>query len=117
MIVNEEKSSLRLEKLPKEVFRTVCVTLDMPLKGVGNWRHVGASLGFKEQEIQCFRDEMLTPEGSPCMVMLEALIAKSPLFTVAELVRILQARNIQRFDVIVILEPYLYEPILENSLA
>ncbi|XP_022799466.1 uncharacterized protein LOC111337439 [Stylophora pistillata] len=111
VIINEEKASLYLEKLPKEVFHTVCMTLDRPLKGKGNWRHVGASLGFSEEEIQRFRDEILTPEGSPSMVMLGALIARQPLFTVAELVQILQARNVKRFDVVEILEPYLYEPI------
>lgn len=111
VIINEEKAPLCLEKLSKEVFHTVCMTLDRPLKGKGNWRHVGASLGFSEEEIQRFREEMLTPEGSPCIVMLGALIARQPLFTVAELVQILQARNVMRFDVVEILEPYLYEPI------
>ena len=86
----------------------MCVKLDVPLKGVGNWRHVGTNLGFTEEQIQVFRNEMLTPDGSPCTVMLEALKAKSPNITVAEFVEILQMRKIERFDVVDVLEPYVY---------
>ena len=93
------------------MLRAVCVKLDMPLKGVGNWRHVGASLGFTEEQIQVFRNEMLTPDGSPCTVMLEALKTKLPNLTVAEFVQILQTRKIQRFDVVDVLEPYVYDQI------
>lgn len=93
----------------------MCMKLDMLLKGVGNWRHVGANLGFKEEEIQVFRNEMLTPDGSPCTVMLEALKAKSPNLTVAEFVHILQTRKIQRFDVVDVLEPYVYDPIPNST--
>ena len=80
----------------------------MPLKGVGNWRHVATSLGFTEEEIQIFRNEMLTSDGSPCTVLLEALMVRSPQFTVAEFVQILQARKIQRFDAVEVLEPHLH---------
>ena len=93
----------------------MCVKLDMLLKGVGNWRHVGANLGFTEEQIQLFRNEMLTPDGSPCTVMLEALKAKSPNLTVADFVQILQLRKIQRFDVVDVLEPYVYDPIPNST--
>ena len=95
----------------------MCMKLDMLLKGVGNWRHVGAKLGFTEEQIQVFRNEMSTPDGSPCTVMLEALKAKSPNLTVAEFVRILQTRKIQRFDVVDVLEPYVYDPIPNSTAA
>ena len=88
--------------------------LDMPLKGVGNWRHVAANLGFTEEQIQVFRNEMLTPDGSPCTVMLEALKTRAPNLTVAEFVQILQTRKIQRFDVVDVLEPYVYD-LIPNS--
>ena len=94
----------------------MCMKLDMILKGVGNWRHVGANLGFTEEQIQVFRNEMLTPDGSPCSVMLEALKAKSPNLTVAEFVQILQTRKIQRFDVVDVLEAYVYD-LVPNSTA
>jgi len=58
---------------------------------------------------------MSTPDGSPCTVMLEALKAKSPNLTVAEFVRILQTRKIQRFDVVDVLEPYVYDPIPNST--
>ena len=115
LIPSQEQSSPCLDKLPEEVLRTVCTKLDMPLKGVGNWRHVGTSLGFTEEQIQLFRNEMLAPEGSPCTVMLEALKVKSPQFTVAEFVQILQMRKIQRFDVVDVLEPYLYDPVPNSN--
>ena len=85
--------------------------LDLPLKGVGNWRHVAEKLGFTQQQIENFRGELLTPDGSPCTVMIEALTAKLPEITVAEFVQILQFRKIQRFDVVDILEPYIYDTI------
>ena len=47
--------------------------------------------------------------------MLHALQQKQPKFTVAEFVRILQTRKIQRFDVVNILEPYVYELISSFS--
>ena len=47
--------------------------------------------------------------------MLQALQQKQPKFTVAEFVRILQTRKIQRFDVVNILEPYVYELISSFS--
>jgi len=90
--------------------------LDTIIKGFGNWRHVGADLGFTEEQIQVFRDEMLTPDGSPCTVMLKALKARSPNLTVAEFVQILQTRKIQRFDVVDVLEPYVYD-LAPNSTA
>ena len=93
----------------------MCMKLDMPLKGVGNWRHVGANLGFTEEQIQVFRNEMLTPDGSSCAVMLDALKAKSPNLTVTEFVQILQTRKIQRFDVVDVLEPYVYDPIPNST--
>ena len=93
----------------------MCMKLDLPLKGVGNWRHVGAKLGFTEEQIQVFRNEMLTPDGSPCTVMLKALKARSPNLTVAEFVQILQMRKIQRFDVVDVLEPYVYDPIPKSN--
>ena len=83
--------------------------LDLSLRGVGNWRHVAANLGFTDKEIEVFREEMLIPDGSPCTVMLQALQTKSPKVTVAEFVQILQMRKIQRFDVVDILEPFVYE--------
>lgn len=89
----------------------MCMKLDMPLKGVGNWRHVAADLGFPEEQIQVFRNEMLTPDGSPCTVMLYALKTRSPNLTVVEFVQILQTRKIKRFDVVDVLEPYVYDPI------
>ena len=76
---------------------------------MGNWRHVAVHLGFTEKEIDDFRAELLTPDGSPSTVMLHSLQEKQPKFTVAEFVRILQTRKIQRFDVVNILEPYVYE--------
>ena len=82
---------------------------------MGTWRHVGEKLGFTHQEIEIFREELLTPDGSPCTVMLQTLLAKSPEFTVAEFVNILQIRKIQRFDVVVILEPYVYELFPEDE--
>ena len=88
--------------------------LDQPLRGVGNWRHVAANLGFTDQEVDIFREEMLTPDGSPCTVMLKALQIKRPKLTVAEFVQILQTRKIQRFDVVDVLEPYVYE-LISNS--
>ena len=93
----------------------MCMKLDMPLKGVGSWRHVAANLGFAEEQIQVFRNEMLTPDGSPCTVMLEALKTRSPNLTVAEFVNILQTRKIQRFDVVDVLEPYVYDPIPNSN--
>ena len=95
----------------------MCMKLDMLLKGVGNWRHVAANLGFTEEQIQVFRNEMLTPDGSPCTVMLEALKTRSPNLTVAEFVNILQTRKIQRFDVVDVLEPYVYDPIPDSNIA
>ena len=83
--------------------------LDLSYRGVGSWRHVAANLGFTDKEIEVFREEMLTPDGSPCTVMLQALKAKSPKLTVAEFVQILQIRKIQRFDVVDVLEPYVYD--------
>ena len=47
--------------------------------------------------------------------MLEALKAKSPNLTVAEFVHILQTRKIQRFDVVDVLEPYVYDPIPNST--
>ena len=47
--------------------------------------------------------------------MLHALQEKQPKFSVAEFVRILQTRKIQRFDVVDILEPYVYELISSFS--
>lgn len=108
LIVNPDKPSPCLKDLPKEVLEALCVKLDMPLKGVGNWRHVATCLDFTEEQIQRFRNEMLTPDGSPCTVMLEKLVTKSPQFTVAEFVRILQTRKIQRFDAVEVLEPHLH---------
>ena len=89
--------------------------LDLSCRGVGNWRHVAAHLGFTENEIDDFRAELLTPDGSPYTVMLHALQEKQPKVTVAEFVRILQTRKIQRFDVVNILEPYVYEQISSFS--
>ena len=97
------------------MLNAVCVKLDQSLKGMGNWRHVGEKLGFTHQEIEVFREEFLTPDGSPSTVMLQALQAKSPEFTVAEFVNILQIRKIQRFDIVDILEPYVYELFRENE--
>lgn len=108
LIINQDKPSPCLKDLPKEAIKALCEKLDMPLKGVGNWRHVATSLGFTEEEIQIFRNEMLTSDGSPCTVLLEALMVKSPQFTVAEFVQILQARKIQRFDAVEVLEPHLH---------
>lgn len=108
LIVNPDKPSPCLKDLPKEVLEALCVKLDKPLKGVGNWRHVATCLDFTEEQIQRFRNEMLTPDGSPCTVMLEALVTKSPQFTVAEFVHILQTRKIQRFDAVEVLEPHLH---------
>lgn len=108
LIVNPDKPSPCLKDLPKEVLEALCVKLDKPLKGVGNWRHVATCLDFTEEQIQRFWNEMLTPDGSPCTVMLEALVTKSPQFTVAEFVRILQTRKIQRFDAVEVLEPHLH---------
>ena len=93
----------------------MCMKLDMLLKGVGNWRHVAERLGFTDEQIQVFRHEMLIPDGSPCTVMLEALMTKSPNLTVVEFVQILQSRKIQRFDVVDVLEPYVYDPILNGN--
>ena len=115
LITNDDKPSLCLHELPKEVLHAVCMKLNQSLKGIGNWRHVGEKLGFTHQEIEVFREEFLTPDGSPCTVMLQALQAKSPKLTVAEFVNILQIRKIQRFDVVDILEPYVYELIPENK--
>ena len=95
----------------------MCMKLDMLLKGVGNWRHVAANLGFTEEQIQVFRNEMLTPDGSPSTVMLEALKTRSPNLTVVEFVQILQTRKIQRFDVVDVLEPYVYDPIPNSNVA
>ena len=89
--------------------------LDLSCRGVGNWRHVAVHLGFTEKEIDDFRAELSTADGSPCTVMLHALQEKQPKFTVAEFVRILQTRKIQRFDVVNILEPYVYELISSFS--
>lgn len=95
----------------------MCMKLDMPLKGVGNWQHVAANLGFTEDQIQVFRNEMLTPDGSPCTVMMEALKTRSPNLTVVEFVQILQTRKIKRFDVVDVLEPYVYDPITNSNVA
>ncbi|XP_078370063.1 uncharacterized protein LOC144653833 [Oculina patagonica] len=111
LITDQERSSPCLHDLPEEVLHAVCMKLDMPLKGVGNWRHVAADLGFPEEQIQVFRNEMLTPDGSPCTVMLYALKTRSPNLTVVEFVQILQTRKIKRFDVVDVLEPYVYDPI------
>ncbi|PFX19993.1 uncharacterized protein LOC111337445 isoform X2 [Stylophora pistillata] len=108
LIINQDKPSPCLKDLPEEVLQALSEKLDMFLKGVGNWRHVATCLGFTEEEIQIFRNEMLTSDGSPCTVMLEALMEKSPQFTVAEFVHILQERKIQRFDAVEVLEPHLY---------
>ena len=89
--------------------------LDLSCRGVGNWRHVAAHLGFTEKEIDDFRAELLTPDGSPCTVMLNVLQAKQQNFTVAQFVHILQTRKIKRFDVVNILEPYVYEHISSFS--
>ena len=89
--------------------------LDLSLKGVGNWRHVAEKLGFTQQEIEIFRGELLSPDGSPCTVMLQALHAKLPEITVAEFVQILQSQKIERFDVVNILEPYIYDTIPDDS--
>ena len=115
LITNQGKSSPCLQELPEEVLHALCMKLDMPLKGVGNWRHVGANLGFTEEQIQVFRNEMLTPDGSPCTVLLDALKVKSPNLTVAEFVQILQTRKIKRFDVVDVLEPYVYDPIPNST--
>ena len=82
---------------------------------MGNWRHVAPHLGFTEKEIDDFRTESLTRDRSPCTVMLHALQEKQPKFTVAEFVHILQTRKIRRFDVVNILEPYVYELISNFS--
>lgn len=117
LITSQEKSSPCLRKLPEEVQHAVCMKLDMPLKAVGNWRHVAAHLGFTEDQIQVFRNELLTPDGSPCTVMFEALKAKSPNLTVVEFVQILQTRKIRRFDVVDTLEAYVYDPIPNSNEA
>lgn len=117
LITSQEKSSPCLHKLPEEELHAVCMKLDMPLKGVGNWRHVAAHLGFTEDQIQVFRNELLTPDGSPCTVMFEALKTKSPNLTVVEFVQILQTRKIQRFDVVDTLEAYVYDPIPNSNEA
>ena len=93
----------------------MCMKLDMPPKGVGNWRHVAERLGFTNEQIQVFRNEILTPDGSPCTVMLDALITKSPNLAVVEFVEILQSLKIQRFDVVDVLEPYVYDPIQHSN--
>ncbi|XP_022799508.1 uncharacterized protein LOC111337466 [Stylophora pistillata] len=108
LIINQDKPSPCLKDLPEEAMKALCEKLDMPLKGVGNWRHVATSLGFTEEEIQIFRNEMLTPDGSPCTVMLEALMVKSPQCTLTESVQILQARKIQHYDAVEVLEPHLH---------
>ena len=86
--------------------------LDLSLRGVGNWRHVAANLRFTDKEIEVFREETLTPDGSPCTMMLQAFQTKSPKLTVAEFVQILQMRKIRRFDVVDVLEPYVYDLVL-----
>ena len=47
--------------------------------------------------------------------MLNVLQAKQQNFTVAQFVHILQTRKIKRFDVVNILEPYVYEHISSFS--
>ena len=82
--------------------------LDMPLRKVGYWRHVGEKLGFSPEEVQDFRKENLKPDGSPCTVMFEVLPEKLPHLTVAEFVEVLQISTIRRYDVVQILKPFLY---------
>ncbi|KAJ7327381.1 hypothetical protein OS493_027071 [Desmophyllum pertusum] len=91
LITSQEKSSPCLHKLPEEELHA--------------------------DQIQVFRNELLTPDGSPCTVMFEALKTKSPNLTVVEFVQILQTRKIQRFDVVDTLEAYVYDPIPNSNEA
>lgn len=115
LITDESRPSVCFRELPKEVLQAVATKLDQSFRGMGNWRHVAVHLGFTEKEIDDFRAELLTSDGSPCTVMLHALQEKQPKLTVAQFVRILQTRKIKRFDVVNILEPYVYELISSFS--
>ena len=91
-----EKVWKRLDKQPEEARK-------------GNFKHVAAEFRYGQEDIWELEKELKTSgSGSPSRQLLDGLETRRPELTVLEFVEVLQKPNIDRDDIVKLLNDYIY---------
>ena len=100
-----------LKFLSLDTYERVWKRLDKQPEGErkGNFKHVAAEFLYAQEDIWELEKELKTPgSGSPSRQLLEGLETRRPELTVLEFVEVLQKPNIQRDDIVKLLNDYIY---------
>ena len=100
-----------LKFLSLDTYERVWKRLDKQPEGErkGNFKHVAVEFLYAQEDIWGLEKELKTPgSGSPSRQLLEGLETRLPELTVLEFVEVLQKPNIQRDDIVKLLNDYIY---------